>query len=95
MKVSFRHDAGAGEPLEPMIICECTGTTDTTVREIARDGARTVAEVTRRCGAGGGCQSCRPYIVRILRTVAAKEAATTGEPEAATTVEPEQDQAIA
>jgi len=54
-----------------MIICECTGTTDGTIRALARDGVTKVSEVTRRCGAGGCCQSCRPAIARILRTTAA------------------------
>lgn len=67
----------AASPNEPasMIICECTGTTDGTIRALARDGVTTVAEVTRRCGAGGCCQSCRPTIKRILR-VTAKEASS-------------------
>ncbi len=53
-----------------MIICECTGVTDGTIRALARDGVTKVAEVTRRCGAGGCCQSCRPAIARILRQTA-------------------------
>src|SRR3954454_13391000 len=57
-----------------MIVCECTGTTDATIRAIARDGATTVSEVVRRCGAGGCCQSCRPLISRILRATAKAEA---------------------
>jgi bacterioferritin-associated ferredoxin len=59
-----------------VIICECTGTTDGTVRALARDGVTKVAEVTRRCGAGGCCQSCRPTIARILRETARAEART-------------------
>ena len=58
-----------------MIICECTGTTDAKIRAIARDGAKTVAEVARRCGAGACCQSCRPAIARILRTTAKADSA--------------------
>ena len=58
-----------------MIICECTGITDGTIRALARDGVTKVSEVTRRCGAGGCCQSCRPAIARILRVTAQKEAA--------------------
>lgn len=65
--------AGSGT----MIICDCTGTTDTTIRALARDGVTRVAEVTRRCGAGGCCQSCRPAIVRILRATAKAEAEST------------------
>ena len=57
-----------------MIVCECTGTTDATIRALARDGVKNVPEVARRCGAGGCCQSCRPLIARILRTTAKSEA---------------------
>lgn len=56
-----------------MIICECTGTTDGTIRALARDGVTKVSEVTKRCGAGGCCQSCRPAIARILRVTAKEE----------------------
>lgn len=61
-----------------MIVCECTGITDGTIRALARDGVTKVSEVTRRCGAGGCCQSCRPAIARILR-VTAKETTTPAE----------------
>jgi bacterioferritin-associated ferredoxin len=59
-----------------MIICECTGTTDGTIRALARDGVTTIAEITRRCGAGGCCQSCRPQIARILRVTAKAESSS-------------------
>lgn len=55
-----------------MIVCECTGTSDRKIRALAEEGVTKVAEVTRRCGAGGCCQSCRPAIARILRQVAAE-----------------------
>lgn len=58
-----------------MILCECTGITDSTIRALARDGVTKVSEVTRRCGAGGCCQSCRPAIARLLRSVAKQESA--------------------
>lgn len=60
-----------------MIVCECTGVTDGTIRALARDGVTKVAEVTRRCGAGGCCQSCRPTIARILRQTASEKATST------------------
>ena len=63
-----------------MIICQCTGTTDGTIRALARDGVTKVSEVTRRCGAGGCCQSCRPAIARILRQTAREEAASAAQP---------------
>jgi len=54
-----------------MIVCECTGTTDSTIRALAREGATKVSDVTKRCGAGGCCQSCKPLIARLLRREAA------------------------
>ncbi len=62
-----------------MIVCECTGTTDTTIRALAKSGVASVSEVARRCGAGSCCQSCRPRIARILRATAKNESSA-GEP---------------
>ncbi|HYC01002.1 MAG TPA: (2Fe-2S)-binding protein [Candidatus Limnocylindrales bacterium] len=58
-----------------MIVCECENVSDTRVRETIAKGARTIAEVTRRCGAGGCCRSCHPQIARMLRNAAAARAA--------------------
>ena len=81
MRVAIENECqvlhARGQPNEArnlMIVCECTGTTDTQIRALARDGVTTVSEVANRCGAGGGCRSCRPYIARILRTAAKREA---------------------
>lgn len=41
-----------------MIICLCHPTSDRDVDAIIDDGARTVEEISRRCGAGTGCGSC-------------------------------------
>lgn len=71
-----------------MIVCECTGVTDGTIRALARDGVTKVAEVTRRCGAGGCCQSCRPAISRILRVTAKEEAVSSASTEATVSAEP-------
>ena len=42
-----------------MIVCMCHPTSDRDVDAIIDDGARTVEEIGRRCGAGTGCGSCR------------------------------------
>ena len=49
-----------------MIICQCTGTTDTAIAELIRDGAETVREITQRTGAGRCCAPCREEIAAIL-----------------------------
>lgn len=71
-----------------MIVCECTGVTDGTIRALARDGVTKVAEVTRRCGAGGCCHSCRPAIARILRVTAREEATSFVSTEVPVSAEP-------
>jgi len=49
-----------------MIVCHCTGVTDTTVTQLIQDGAATVTEITRRCGAGRCCAACREELAAIL-----------------------------
>ena len=41
-----------------MIVCFCHPTSDRDVDAIIDDGARTVEEIGRRCGAGTGCGAC-------------------------------------
>lgn len=42
-----------------MYVCLCRGVTNRTIRRCVAEGARTVAEVGRRCGgAGTVCGSC-------------------------------------
>jgi len=41
-----------------MIVCLCHPTSDRDVDAVIDDGARTVEEIGRRCGAGTGCGSC-------------------------------------
>ena len=49
------------------LICTCFGVSEKTIeRVIEARSLRTVAEVTRACHAGGGCQSCHPLILDIL-----------------------------
>ncbi|NLE85641.1 MAG: (2Fe-2S)-binding protein [Myxococcales bacterium] len=49
-----------------MLICHCHGVTDRTIKACAMDGARTVAQVGRRCGAGTGCGGCVGAIRDVL-----------------------------
>jgi bacterioferritin-associated ferredoxin len=57
---------------QTMIVCECTGTSDKKIRNLVHEGATTVAEITRRCGAGGCCRACRPLISRIVKATVAE-----------------------
>jgi len=53
-----------------MIICQCVGVTDCTIRELIADGVSSVAEITRRCGAGRCCAPCRDEIAALLYSAA-------------------------
>ena len=50
-----------------MILCVCRGVSDREVVEAVRCGARSVDEVTKRCGgAGNACGTCRPLIAKYV-----------------------------
>ena len=49
-----------------MYVCCCRAVTDREVNEVIEGGATTVAEVTRRCGAGGDCGACRGMIEEMI-----------------------------
>jgi bacterioferritin-associated ferredoxin len=49
-----------------MIICHCTGTTDRRVRHEVESGARSCAEVGRRCEAGTVCGGCTPLLECVI-----------------------------
>ena len=49
------------------LICTCFGVSESRIeKEIASKGLTTIAEVTRACNAGAGCQSCHPLIDDLL-----------------------------
>ena len=48
-----------------MIFCQCAGVTDATIRKLIAEGARSVADITRSCGAGR-CPPCRKEIKAML-----------------------------
>lgn len=49
-----------------MILCQCAGVTDRTIRKLIAEGARSLAEIARGCGAGRCCQPCREEIAAML-----------------------------
>jgi bacterioferritin-associated ferredoxin len=59
-----------------MLVCHCNGVSDKTVRRAVRQGAQSVSEVGRACGAGTCCQGCGPTISRIIRHESHRQANT-------------------
>ena len=51
----------------PMIVCVCAGISEGKLRAVIADGATTMKQVERRCGAGAGCGACRPLVRECLR----------------------------
>jgi bacterioferritin-associated ferredoxin len=49
-----------------MFVCLCLAVTDARVREAIAAGARDLAELGRRTGAGTDCGSCREVLARLI-----------------------------
>jgi len=49
-----------------MVQCQCVGVTDVTIKRLIEEGASSVGEITRRCGAGRCCVPCRQEIAALL-----------------------------
>lgn len=49
-----------------MIVCHCFRVSDREIRQHAEQGAKSVNEVGRACGAGMGCGGCRQQIATIV-----------------------------
>lgn len=49
-----------------MILCHCAAVSEATVRRTIREGAWTVAEVSRRCGAARRCTPCRETVAEMI-----------------------------
>ncbi len=64
-----------------MLVCHCNGVSDRTIRRVVREGAATVGQVSRACGAGACCQGCRAVIGDIIQLESqVHEAAEASEP---------------
>jgi bacterioferritin-associated ferredoxin len=50
-----------------MIVCVCAGVSERKLRAVIVDGAVTMREIERRCGAGAGCGACRGAVKACLR----------------------------
>jgi bacterioferritin-associated ferredoxin len=49
-----------------MYVCSCRATTDREVARAIDDGATTIDEISRACGAGDGCGGCWPTLQHLL-----------------------------
>jgi bacterioferritin-associated ferredoxin len=49
-----------------VLVCHCLRVFDGEIRECVRTGARSVDEVSERCGAGSACGGCRDSIDTIV-----------------------------
>ena len=52
-----------------MYICICNAVTDRQVKECARDGAKSLEDLTLKLGVGAGCGRCRECALELLREV--------------------------
>jgi bacterioferritin-associated ferredoxin len=50
-----------------MIVCVCANVSERKLRTVIADGATTMKEIERRCGAGAGCGACRPLVRECLQ----------------------------
>ncbi|MCO4745792.1 MAG: (2Fe-2S)-binding protein [Proteobacteria bacterium] len=50
-----------------MIVCLCEAVSHRTIDDVVCDGAESVREIGRRCGAGTGCGMCKVDLKARLR----------------------------
>jgi bacterioferritin-associated ferredoxin len=73
-----------------MLVCQCNGVTDRTIRRAVRKGARTTEDVGYACGAGACCGGCIPLVEKLIRHEAARSEAQTTPPTPANTAQLQQ-----
>jgi bacterioferritin-associated ferredoxin len=71
LRISFNINAAAAlEPIrgwiETMILCQCSGVTDSTIQKLISEGASTVKAIAMGCGAGKRCKPCASEIALML-----------------------------
>ena len=49
-----------------MIVCLCHGVSERKVEAVVADGAKTVNDITRVCGAGSDCGACYRMLAELL-----------------------------
>jgi bacterioferritin-associated ferredoxin len=61
-----RYDRRAAPEARALIVCHCRAKTDREIRRSVRNGAVTLQEVSRACGAATGCGGCARAVQEIL-----------------------------
>ena len=51
-----------------MLVCHCKAVTDRAIRAAVRNGAQTVSDVARSCGAGGHCGGCQDAVQELIHS---------------------------
>lgn len=51
-----------------MIVCQCKGTAELTVRKAIRAGATTIGEIGAACSAGAECGGCHQTLEQLLHS---------------------------
>lgn len=54
-----------------MIICHCKAVSDRSIRKAVRDGAMSLEDVGRACGAGSSCGACQDAVTALIHREAA------------------------
>jgi bacterioferritin-associated ferredoxin len=49
-----------------MVVCVCQGVNEYTVRAAIADGAASVSDIRRTCGAGGDCGACHSMLAELV-----------------------------
>ena len=62
-------------PLKGALVCSCNNIGDGTIRACIREGAQSLEAIMSHTGAGTGCGSCKPEIIKILAEVVNDEMA--------------------
>jgi bacterioferritin-associated ferredoxin len=58
-----------------MVLCICHSVTDREIDAAIRDGAHSLADVSRACGAGSDCGCCKGSIEQRIRRACASDCA--------------------
>ena len=53
-------------PMQGQLVCSCNNIGDGNIRNCMRNGAQTLVSIMEQTGAGTGCGSCKPEILKIL-----------------------------
>ena len=71
-----------------MLVCQCNGVSDRTIRRTVRSGACTLGQVARGCGAGASCGACADAIRHLIQAEAADRGEVGGDAAPAASTSP-------